>query len=219
MAGLVVALFLFLHLTIAAIGAHPVAFMAVVDWIHGSFATPFAACLVLLLFASQALTGLLLTATGGAPSNCDRGGPNRFRAQRITGIAILAFVVAHLVLLHGGRLEAVLGNTLVRPDSASGGHNILAATRAFAAIAAAFGPGTLLMALSLFAIWATAFHVGNGAWLGARLWHLFAPHPQRRRWSRICTAIGFALALLGTTGWYAFTLSPTARASLAMRSE
>jgi succinate dehydrogenase / fumarate reductase cytochrome b subunit len=64
------------------------------------------------------------------------------------------------------------------------------------------------MFLLLGGVWATAFHVANGAWSGALLWKILPTQQSKQLWRTACIVLGIALVAAGSIAWYAFTLAP-----------
>jgi succinate dehydrogenase / fumarate reductase cytochrome b subunit len=197
--GAWIAAFLTIHLLIGASGAWPVRYQRNVEMVRAISRIPgLDAVLIFLPLLVQALSGLYLLRQEGiryAVKRCNRGGQVRFFMQRITAMAILAFVVVHVGTLHGwGYGEA----GLFRADAA------------FRSTAAALRTAWVA-GFTLLATGAAAFHAANGAWTGALVWNLLPSAERKRRWGSLCLTFGLALSLAGAVAWWAFVLSSNAR--------
>jgi succinate dehydrogenase/fumarate reductase cytochrome b subunit len=207
-AGLVFGAFLAEHLAATALGLKPAiggryleflrAAVTEAPWLHVAVYLPM---LVVVSF------GLYLLATAGLRYNvkkCNRGGKLRYWSQRMTGLAILAFLGFHLVSLHdfGARVDAAGQHTAESVCQAS--------VQAFQAAWPSAESGSPLRGLAvlgvLFGTWAAVFHASNGAWSAAIAWGLVETPAARDRWQWVCLAAGSVLAVLGTMGWVAFCI-------------
>ncbi len=224
--GLWMAAFLAAHLAIALTGWSPAAYRQNIDAIQGAIAhvPGFTLIAIFIPLGFQAASGLYLLRKEGMKfgvKKCNRGGKLRFFLQRVTGLAILAFLLFHVGTLHAWGLHAVYQAThLGALDRYAAGGLFQAGDAAFRSTVEGFGGscGTsaagnaLVAALSLLGIWATAFHAANGAWSGGVIWGLLPTPESKRRWGRLAIAIGVLLLAAGTGAWYAFTMSSAARA-------
>ena len=80
----------------------------------------------------------------------------------------------------------------------------------------AHGANVIGMFLLLGGIWATAFHVSNGAWSGALLWKILPTPNLMQLWRVACVVLGVAMAAAGSIAWYAFTLAPGASRTVVL---
>ncbi len=216
--GLWLALFVSAHLAICLTGLRPRQYQGAVDLIHRGLAyLPGAVLLLVLLpLLLQAASGLYLAVKEGMKydiKRCDRGGKLRFFVQRLSGLAILAFLLVHVASMNGRLPFALRGY-------ASGGlHN----GAAFASAASAFRPWTspaanvITVAFLLTGIVGVAFHAANGALSGAILWKVVESPRGKACWRYVCTGVWIALSAMGTVAWYAFTLSPNVHAIVNKR--
>lgn len=222
--GLWLGLFLAMHLGICVTGLNPANYQHNVDRIDALVAIIPAISLlaVFLPFAFQAGSGLFLLKKEGVKYNvqkCNRGGKLRFFTQRMSGLVILAFVVLHVATLHQWGLHLLYRLTRWSAFSRyeSGGlfvsHNA-AFSSTVSGLSLTFSglfPKLLILLFTLVAIWAAAFHIGNGFWSGGIIWKVPGAKMSNPNWGRLCVAVEIALAVLGTIAWWAFTVNAPAR--------
>lgn len=210
--------FLACHLAVSASGVRPELYQHNVGAIHqipGILAL--SAVLILLPMAVQAVLGLFLLNREGLNFNkkCNRGGPLRFFTQKMSGVAILLFVLLHVGTMHPFGLHLLAGGSssgwlarfqaggLFQPAQA---YASTVAGMTTLAGATAGGANRLLLGLQLLCIWAAAFHVANGLWSG-RMIFLTTKEQSRAIWNLGCAAVGVVLAALGTVAWWAFAVA------------
>ena len=224
--GLWLALFVSAHLAICLSGLDPLRYQSTVGWIHGRLAHVPGGLLmpVFVPLFVQAASGLFLARKEGLRydiKRCDRGGKLRFFLQRISGLAILVFLLVHVGRMHGWGLPLLY--RLTHADVLAryaGGGSFAADGAAFASTVSAFHPWAspsgnfVIMAFLLLGIWATVFHAANGATSGAPLWKIVETPQGKSRLKYTCVGIGMALAVIGSVAWYAFSLSPNVHATL-----
>ena len=230
--GLLLTAFIGMHLGMSLTGLNPVLFQQSVNRLH---ALPALAglSLVFVLFPMllQCTTGIFLVQKEGLKyytGKCDRGGRVRFFLQRWTALAVLAFITVHFMTMHTWGLHLLYRVTHWQALTRFTAGGLFHSEDAFASTAQGFaslwsagsmahGVNIIGIFLLLGGIWATAFHVANGAWSGALLWKLL-PTPQSKRfWKMNCFILGIALAGAGSVAWYAFTLAPGALSTLAAK--
>ena len=216
--GFWLALFVTMHLAICLTAIIPYQYQCTVnrlDRLAGYL--PGAMLLILFPLLLQAASGLFLAYKEGMKydiKRCDRGGKLRFFLQRLSGLAILAFLSLHAASMYGGLGAAHRGPVA---HLLEGG---LPAENAFSYTASAFQPWTspslnlLTIAFLLAGILGTAYHATNGALSGAILWKVVQTPEGKARVEYVCAGIGIILAAMGTVAWYAFTLSPNVHAAL-----
>jgi len=225
-AGLIVALFLLEHLTATAMGWSPLLFgryMQFVQTVLG--AAPWLRALVLLPLAVAVAFGGYLLVTAGIRyqvKKCNRGGKLRYWLQRASAIALLAFLGFHLWTLkdfaatvHASSSEpAGRGCCTVSKPAASVDSpqtTFTASVGAFQTMWPTHGvfyPVRILAILGvLVGTWAAVYHLSNGLWSGAIAWGFIETPGAQQRWGRVCMTIGIVLAVLGTMGWYAFSVA------------
>jgi succinate dehydrogenase / fumarate reductase cytochrome b subunit len=205
--GLWLTFFLGVHLAICATGISPSQYQNSVDTIHKPLAYIPGAVLLLVILPVlfQMASGSFLTVKEGMKydiKRCDRGGKFRFFLQRITGVAILAFLLLHIGSVYRWGFP-------------------LTYQSAFTFTASAFRPWSsstanfITIALLFAGILGSVFHAANGLWSGAILWKAIQTPEGKTRWNYVCSALGLALAVMGSLAWYAFTLSAHAQPTVA----
>ena len=163
----------------------------------------------------QAASGIFLIVKEGVKydvKRCDRGGKLRYFLQRWSGLAMLAFLLPHIVILRGWA-HALVGSTLSSaglPESGGFGYTLLALHPWSSAAA-----NSAMIGLLLAGVLGTVFHIANGAWSGFVLWKVVSTD-RGKAWLNLASlAAGIALALVGSIAWYAFSLRPYLHGSLA----
>jgi succinate dehydrogenase / fumarate reductase cytochrome b subunit len=231
--GLLLTGFIVLHLGISVTGFNPFLYQQNVDRLHSIMnylpgATLIGILLPLLL---QCTTGLFLAQREGLryyTGKCDRGGRVRFFLQRWTALIIMAFITVHFITMHNWGLHLLYRVThwqwLTRYATCGlfhSGDAFASTVRGFSSLwssdSAAQSMNAIAMFLLLIGIWATAFHIANGARTGASLWKIFSTPQSGRLWRVACIIFGIALFGVGTLAWYWFTLAPNAHSALAGR--
>jgi len=201
--GLYLTLFLLAHLAIAAVGAQPSRYDALVSALHARPLLIVAACWLLIVapLLAQFYLGFFLLAHHGLKfdvKKCERGGKPRFYLQRITGIAIFVFMALHLLTL-----------------AASGFLRYPNHPEAYGATLAAFGSSAacplalalLWKAAALAGLLGAAWHMGNGLWSGAILFKL-APSAGSVWLNRVAIGVGAFIAVLSTAVWALYAIAP-----------
>jgi succinate dehydrogenase / fumarate reductase cytochrome b subunit len=223
--------FVVLHLGMSVSGLTPVLYQQNVDRLNlvvNSIpgVTLFGIIIPLLL---QGTTGLFLVQREGLKfytGKCDRGGRVRFFLQRWTALVVLAFVAVHFSTMHDWGLHLLYRVTHWQTLARYAAGGIFQSGDAFASTVRGFtsliragsmaqGVNAVAMFLPLVGIWATAFHVANGAWSGSLLWKIFSTPQSKQLWRFTCIIFGIALASAGSLAWYWFTLAPNALLALA----
>jgi succinate dehydrogenase / fumarate reductase cytochrome b subunit len=231
--GLLLTGFIVLHLGASVTGFNPRIYQQNVDRLHSIVnaipgVTLFGIILPLLL---QGTTGLFLVQREGLKfyaGKCDRGGRARFFLQRWTALVVLAFITVHFTTMHAWGLHLLYRFTQWQSLSrfTEGGlfHSedafvttVQGFTSLWSAGSMAHGANVIGMFLLLGGIWATAFHVANGAWSGALLWKVLPTPYSKQLWKIACIVLGVTLAAAGSIAWYAFTLAPNAVLALAAK--
>ncbi|MGV3485571.1 MAG: succinate dehydrogenase cytochrome b558 subunit [Planctomycetaceae bacterium] len=149
-----------------------------------------------LLF--HAIVGVWITKTGRF--NNDRykfTGNKRYKWQRITGLIAFAFLMIHVLHLHGWMqispwlaLGEKYGFAMFRPYNA-------ASTLALAM------DGYLWPTFYLAGVLACVYHLANGLWTAGLTWGLWVSAAAQKRASKVCLVLGILLGLVGIGAWYA----------------
>jgi succinate dehydrogenase / fumarate reductase, cytochrome b subunit len=156
-----------------------------------------------LLF--HAIIGVWITKTGRINSDRYRmAGNKRYTWQRITGLIAFAFLMFHVLHLHGWvhltpwvELGQKLGFAQFRAYNA-------ASTLALAM------DGFFWPAFYLAGVLACVYHLANGLWTAGITWGLWISAAAQKRATKVCVVFGIGLAVIGTSAWYAaVTADPT----------
>jgi len=215
--GLWLAFFVAVHFVIGLTAVNPVRYELITGWLHRSPAAlpGVVLLLVLLPMLVQAAGGIFLIVKEGVKydvKRCDRGGNLRYFLQRWSGLAMLAFLLPHIVILRGWA-HALVGSTLSSaglPESGGFGYTLLALHPWSSAAA-----NSAMIGLLLAGVLGTVFHIANGAWSGFVLWKVVSTD-RGKAWLNLASlAAGIALALVGSIAWYAFSLRPYLHGSIA----
>ncbi len=157
-----------------------------------------------LLF--HALVGVWIWRTG--KSNTARykfSGNKRYKWQRITGLIAFAYLMVHVLHLHGwfhfGPWVSFAGEL------------------GFAQFRAYNAASTLALAMDhyfwqafyLAGVLACVYHLANGLWTAGITWGLWISEAAQARATKVCVVFGVVLAVIGTSAWYAaITTDPVA---------
>jgi succinate dehydrogenase/fumarate reductase cytochrome b subunit len=218
--GLWLTLFVTIHLAICVTGTSPVQYQSTVSLIHRWLAY-FPGALLLTIFLPlllQSASGLYLATKEGMKydiKRCDRGGKMRFFLQRLSGLAILVFLLVHVGSMYGWSLGRNIAHLL---------DGRLPEGNAFSYTASVFQPWTssaanlFSVAFLLAGVLGMVYHAANGLLSGAILWKIVESPGGRTRCGYVCAGIAIVLAVMGTVAWHAFTLSPNVPVALAATS-
>lgn len=223
--GLLLTMFLGMHLGMSLTGLNPVLFQQIVNRLHAVPALAEISLMVVLLpMLLQCTIGIFLVKKEGLKyytGKCDRGGRVRFFLQRWTALVVLVFITVHFMTMHAWGLHLLYRVTHWQALTRYSAGGLFRSTDAFASTVQGFtsvwnagsmahGANVLGMFLLLGGIWAIAFHVANGAWSGAVLWKILPTPQSKQLWRIACIVLGVSLAAAGSIAWYAFTLAPAA---------
>lgn len=155
-----------------------------------------------LLF--HAIIGVWIARTGRSNTAHYNFAANwRYTWQRWTGLIAFAFLMMHVLHLHGWihaatwlELGERVGFAQFRPYNAA------------STLAIALG-GIFWKAFYLIGVWACVYHLANGLWTAGITWGLWTSPAAQRRALKICSAIGAGLLVVGTSAWWgAITTDP-----------
>lgn len=152
-----------------------------------------------LLF--HAILGVWIIKTGRSNlGNYQFTGNRRYVWQRWTGLVAFVFLMMHVLHLHGwfhvGPWLAVmkpLGLAQFYPYNA-------ASSLALAMDSWFWGFWPVFY---LIGVLATVYHLANGIWTAGITWGIWISPAAQERATKICTAFGIALAIVGTSAWWA----------------
>jgi len=140
---------------------------------------------------------------------CNRGGKLRFFLQRISALAILGFLVIHVLSFSSW------GNRLMGTQGTSGFHPDEAMTSAAESLHHPFGimksatPGMTLIGLMMTGVYALgiaslAYHFANGLWSAAIMWGFTPSAESQKSWLKVCVCCGLTIGALGIVALTAF---------------
>ncbi|WP_202617483.1 succinate dehydrogenase cytochrome b558 subunit [Roseimaritima sediminicola] len=137
----------------------------------------------------------------------------RYKWQRWTGVIALVFLLVHVFHLHGWFhfhiwLDVVahpLGMANFRPYNAA------------SSLARAMGSWPWWV-FYLIGVLACVYHLANGLWTAGITWGLWISAAAQERATKICTAFGIGLALVGMAAWWAsISIDPEAAEAIENR--
>ena len=172
----------------AVFGIHSLgALLPMVEWV-----------LILLPLLFHGLLGVWIVRTGKRNTrHYTYANNHRYAWQRWTGLIALVFLLTHVLHLHGWfhfepwlALIGRLGMGGFRPYNAA---------------------STLMMqmdgyvwpAFYLVGVLACVFHLANGLWTAGITWGLWISPQAQERATKVCTAFGVLLGVVGVTAWWA----------------
>lgn len=161
-----------------------------------------------LLF--HGILGVWIIRTG--KSNTDRykfTSNKRYVWQRWTGVIALAFLMVHVLHLHGWFHFAPWLDLIGRAG--------LGGFKPYNAASTLMNQldGLIWPAFYLVGVLACVYHLANGLWTAGITWGLWISPAAQQRATKVCTAIGVILAIVGTTAWWAAVAPGPAEAEQA----
>jgi succinate dehydrogenase / fumarate reductase, cytochrome b subunit len=157
-----------------------------------------------LLF--HAILGVWIIRTGKSNlGNYKFTGNRRYVWQRWTGLIAFVFLMTHVLHLHGWFHVAPWLNIVQPLGLASFKPYNAASSLAIAMDKFVWGFWPLFY---LLGVWATVFHLANGLWTAGITWGVWISATAQQRATKVCTAFGIGLAILGTAAWWA-AVSPS----------
>lgn len=157
-----------------------------------------------LLF--HAIIGVWIARTGRSNTSHYKYASNRrYKWQRITGLIAFVYLMMHVWHLHGWfhfspwvDLGERFGFAQFRPYNAA------------STLAEAMG-SWFWKAFYLVGVWACVYHFANGLWTSGITWGVWISAAAQQRASKVCTAIGVVLMVVGTSAWWgAISTDPVA---------
>jgi len=211
--GLVFAVFVAEHLFATSLGLGPGRFGSYLGFVHATLAKlpGLETVLVFVPFVGLVPFGLFLLVKAGLSYNvkrCNRGGKLRYFLQRASAVAILGFVIAHLLVVRFSGVTAATTAAAAPPALYA-----LSVTQLWGGAdpAALSGPAQVTgLALLLLGTCAMIYHLSNGLWSAAIAWGFTATPAAQRRWGFVCVALALTLLMFGVLGWCAFGVLPVA---------
>ncbi len=219
--GLVFGVFVAEHMAATALGLRPQLFEQYIGGVHaGLRQTPWLEILVFLPLLTLVPFGLFLLAKSGLRydvKKCKRGGKLRFFLQRLSALAILAFIAFHLLTLKdwgpwSAGTEAP--STAVLTTAAAPAPKAFAASvrQVWSFLPSGNTTSALRFAVIAFYLLGTVaviYHLANGLCTGAIAWNLTPSAALQQRSVWVCISFGILLLVFGVAGWYAFIVTPS----------
>lgn len=223
LAGIVLGVYLIVHLTISFLGFWPERYQSVLSAIHTHRLALIMAEIgfIFLPLAVHIGYGIRFLWREGLTLPKKKhhyGSARRFLLQRVSAVILLLFIVFHVATMHPAGLHQVYRfthwTTLERYalgglfDPSHAYESTANGIRSFWNVQELGHPGNILIVgFYLLAIFAAVYHLANGIATTAMVWDLTPDDsPAARTLWRWCLAGGAALLLVGLGAWYAFTI-------------
>lgn len=160
----------------------------------------------------HAVIGVWIAKSGKSNSSQYKFRSNkRYTWQRWSGFIALVYLFVHILHLHGwfhvSAWEAIirpLGFGMFRPFNAAS--SLVRAMQEW---------GLIWPAFYLVGMLACVYHLANGLWTSGITWGLWISPTAQARASKLCTAVGCGLAVLGVSAWWA-AVSPSPQTTVDM---
>ena len=161
---------------------HSLPFLPVIEWTF-----------IFLPILFHAVVGVVIV-RGGLPnsSTYTYSGNIRYVLQRATGMIAFAFIVWHMLHMHGVihadwwlKVVQNLGGAQFKPYNAT------------STAGAAIQQSVLVLILYAIGVLACVFHLANGIWTMGITWGAWTTPPAQRRASLVCTVFGIGLSIVG----------------------
>lgn len=160
----------------------------------------------------HAVIGVWIAKSGKSNSSQYKFRSNkRYTWQRWSGFIALVYLFFHILHLHGwfhiSAWEAIirpLGFGMFRPFNAAS--SLVRAMQEW---------GLIWPAFYLVGMLACVYHLANGLWTSGITWGLWISPTAQARASKLCTAVGCGLAVLGVSAWWA-AVSPSPQTTVNM---
>jgi succinate dehydrogenase/fumarate reductase cytochrome b subunit len=194
--GLYLCGFVLLHLGVGALAVRPELYASVLSIVHEhpAQASVLSLVFVLLPLAVQTTTGVIRIGRGGLRGHCQHG-PLPSWVQRVTGLVVLGFLGLHL-----------LSAKVLAPFDA--GRALASAAGVAIAPTGQVAINCALALLTVVALWAVAFHVGNGACSAIRFVISRPAIHERTAWRSFCAVVGLVVLTAGLCAWTALLVRP-----------
>jgi succinate dehydrogenase / fumarate reductase cytochrome b subunit len=208
-------LFMTVHLTAnASLANAPESFQRVVFLIHspGKLLPLIEWAFIFAPLLFHAILGVWIARTGRMNSSQYQYTANkRYTWQRWTGVIALVFLFFHVLHLHGW-FHGELWLAAVQPLGFASFRPFNAASSLVVAM-----QGWIWPAFYLIGVLACVYHLANGLWTAGITWGLWISPAAQARASKLCAAIGIALAVIGASAWWA-AVSPDTSDVAAMET-
>jgi len=158
----------------------------------------------------HAAIGVWISKTGKINSSQYRFTSNRrYTFQRWTGVIALVYLFFHILHLHGW-FHSEFWLAVVRPQGFASFRPFNAASTLVLAMQGWFWPSFYFIG-----VMSCVYHFANGLWTAGITWGLWISPKAQQRASKLCTAIGIGLAVVGASAWWA-AVSPNEEDAAAM---
>jgi len=154
--------------------------------------------LILLPLLFHGILGLWIAKTGRSNSSAYTFTNNRrYTWQRWTGLIAFVFLMVHVLHLHGWfHFKPWLA--MLEPLGLAGFKPYNAASTLILQM-----DGYLWPAFYLIGVLACVYHLANGLWTAGITWGLWATPTAQLRATKVCSALGVLLAVVGVAAWWA----------------
>ncbi|MDA9778577.1 succinate dehydrogenase cytochrome b558 subunit [Rubripirellula sp.] len=158
----------------------------------------------------HAAIGVWISKTGKINSSQYRFTSNRrYTFQRWTGVIALVYLFFHILHLHGW-FHSEFWLAVVRPQGFASFRPFNAASTLVLAMQGWFWPSFYFIG-----VMSCVYHFANGLWTAGITWGLWISPKAQQRASKLCTAFGIGLAVVGASAWWA-AVSPNEEDAAAM---
>jgi len=218
--GVIVGLFVVLHLAIAMTGLWPQRYQDLITRMHrlGNALPAIELTLIFIPLLIQVGYGLRMLVKVGMTYHTEkksRGGDLRFFLQRLTAIVLLSFLAFHVATMHRWGfhlLYQVTGMDALKSYESAGlfhpegraFQSTATAIRSYWSADTAHPANLLVLGFYAIGIGAVCYHLANGLATSAMAWGLAVTESAQRRCNILCLGVGAALTFVGTAAWYAF---------------
>lgn len=167
--------------------------------------------LIFLPLVFHAVIGVWIAKTGRLNSDQYKFASNRrYTWQRWTGFIALVYLFVHILHLHGWFHAELWLDTIGRF-----GLGTFKPYNAPSTLVEAMG-GFVWPAFYLVGVLACIYHLANGLWTSGITWGLWITPAAQARATKVCTAFGLGLAVIGVSAWWA-AVSPSSADAAKMR--
>ena len=148
-----------------------------------------------LLF--HAILGVWIVKTGKSNTGSYQYASNkRYVWQRWTGLLAVVFLFTHVLHLHGW-FHSGIWLAIVEPIGMAQFRPYNAASTLMKAM-----QGFVWPVFYLAGVLALVFHLANGIWTAGITWGLWISPKAQQRATKVCTAFGLIMALVGVSAWW-----------------
>jgi succinate dehydrogenase / fumarate reductase cytochrome b subunit len=146
----------------------------------------------------HAVIGVWIARTGRTNDSQYRFASNRrYTWQRWTGLVAFVFLFVHVLHLHGW-FHAHIWLDVIRPLGFGSFRPYNAASTLVEAM-----QGWVWPAFYLVGVLCCVYHLANGLWTAGITWGLWISPQAQARATKVCTAFGLLMAVVGAAAWWA----------------